>query len=71
VIRENFETDDIEARASQRNQKVITLYKSSKDFILEVVCLSRIISKSSFVTHSPLSVIEINVFPPFSISTLI
>jgi len=66
-----FETDDIDAIASHLNQKVITLYKSSKFFILEVECFSHIIFKSCFSIHSQSSLITIWLIHQFSISTFI
>gem|GEM_PF-2121258 len=59
VIILNLETDEIEAKASHLNQKVITLYRSSIFLIFEVVYLSIHISKSSFEIHSQSSVILI------------
>jgi len=73
-----FDTDEIEAIASHLNQKVMTLYKSSKFLILDVECFSQIISKSSlsiqiqssliiifFVHHSVISIFMF--FAPASI----
>jgi hypothetical protein len=65
------ETDEIEAKASHLNQKVITLYKSSNDFILLVVYFSVAISKSSLSIQEPLSVIIICLIQPSMISTFI
>ena len=52
----NCETLEILESASPRNPKVITLYKSCKFLIFEVVYFDRQISKSSLKIPSPLSV---------------
>jgi hypothetical protein len=65
------ETEDIEAKASHLNQKVITLYKSSNDFILLVVYFSVAISKSPLSIQYPLSVIIIDFIHHSIISTFI
>jgi len=62
-------TLDIEARASHLKPKVITLYKSSRFFIFEVVYFSITKPKSSFSIPSQLSVTIISSIPPFLIST--
>jgi hypothetical protein len=67
----NFETDDIEAKASHLNQKVITLCKSSRFFIFDVVCFSVSIIKSSFSIPFQLSLIIISSIQPIFISTFI
>jgi hypothetical protein len=67
----NFETDDIDAKASHLNQKVITLCKSSRFFIFEVVCFSVSIIKSSFSIPTQLSLIIISSIQPEVISTFI
>jgi len=67
----NSETDEIEARASHLKPNVITLYKSSRDFILLVVYFSVAISKSSLSIHDPLSLTIIDFNQASFISTFI
>jgi hypothetical protein len=67
----NFETDEIDASASPLNQKVITLYKSSKLLIFEVVYLSIEMNKSSFSIHSQSSKTSIYDFHQSFISIFI
>jgi hypothetical protein len=66
-----FETELIEERASHLKPKVIILYKSSIDFILEVVYFSNTIFKSSYSIHSQLSLTIISFIHPSFNSTFI
>jgi hypothetical protein len=70
-IREKLETEEIEARASHLNQKVIILCRSSTVFIFEVEYFSSTKGKSSTSIHSQLSIITISSIHPFFISTFI
>ncbi|MDR1945507.1 MAG: hypothetical protein LBQ59_05720, partial [Candidatus Peribacteria bacterium] len=66
-----FETEEIDEIASHLNQKVRTLYKSSRFFIFDVECFSQSKFKSSFSIQNPLSVIIIFFIHHSKISTFI
>jgi hypothetical protein len=66
-----FETEEIEAIASHLNQKVKTLYKSSRVFIFEVEYFSQINFKSSSSIPNQSSLIIIFFVHQSKISTFI